>query len=81
MSQVRLRDPPDLLAGLLSDGVLNLRCNESMIPSLLGFFFASLDDDFPHHDGMVLIIKTWQYLLANNNLMNSFIEVINSNLS
>lgn len=52
VSLLRLLDPPDLLVDLHSDGILNLRCMVSMILSFVAFFFASFDDDFPHHEGM-----------------------------
>lgn len=49
-----LLDPPDnLLADLFSDGILNFLCNVSSILSLLTFFFASFDDDLPHHEGII----------------------------
>ena len=52
MSLLRLLDPPDLPVDLLSDGNLSFRCNVSIMLSLAGFFFASFDDDFPHHEGI-----------------------------
>lgn len=49
-------DAGDLLFTLPSDVFLNFLCNVSIKLSLLSFFlFASLDDDFPHHDGMVFV--------------------------
>jgi hypothetical protein len=47
-------DPPDLLLHFSSDGLLNFRCIVSMKLSLFAFFLASLDEDFPHHGGMVM---------------------------
>uniref|UniRef100_A0A2P2MV60 Mitogen-activated protein kinase kinase kinase YODA-like isoform X2 n=1 Tax=Rhizophora mucronata TaxID=61149 RepID=A0A2P2MV60_RHIMU len=51
-----LRDPPDRLFILPSDGLLNFRCSVSMKLSLLAFCFTSLDDDF-HHEGMFFIFR------------------------
>lgn len=49
---LRLRDPQDLILPFSSVGVLNFRCNVSNKLSLFVFFFISLDEDFPHHEGM-----------------------------
>lgn len=50
----RLRDPPELLSNFPSDGLLNFLLSASRIVSSLVFFFASFDDDFRHHEGIVL---------------------------
>lgn len=48
-----LLDPPDLLLLLSSDALLNFRCMVSRKLSLFSFFFPSLDEDFPHQEGML----------------------------
>lgn len=53
MSTRCLLDPPDLSLHFFSEAFLNFCCIASIILSLVTFvFFPSLDEDFPHHDGM-----------------------------
>ena len=56
VSLQRLRDPPDLLLHFSSGALLNFRCIESMKLSLFDFFFTSLDEDFPHQEGMLMLL-------------------------
>lgn len=57
VSLLRLRDPPDIVLRLPSDGNLNFLCNVSIILSLPAFFLVSFDDDFPHHVGIFVLDK------------------------
>jgi hypothetical protein len=57
VSLLRLRDPPDIVLSLPSDGNLNFLCNVSIILSLPAFFLVSFDDDFPHHVGIFVLDK------------------------
>ena len=48
-----LLDPPDLSLHLSSETPFSFRCNASIKLSLFAFLFTSLDEDFPHHGGML----------------------------
>lgn len=52
----RLKDPPNLVFPFCTVGLMNL-CMVSMKFSLLVFFFTSLEEDFPHHDGILNIMN------------------------
>lgn len=67
VSLQRLQDPPDLLLHFSSDALLNFRCIESMKLSLFAFFFTSLDEDFLHHEGM-LMQQTYRNAQEKENL-------------
>lgn len=54
VSLERLREPPDLLLHFSSDEPLFRLNIESMKLSLFAFFFTSLEEDFPHHEGMLM---------------------------
>lgn len=58
VSLYSLPEPPDLLLDFSSDAILNLRFIVSIKLSFVAFFFSSLDEDFPHHEGIIYIKVT-----------------------